>query len=74
MQVKRIVEITAESTYVGYYGLEITDIEGNEVKINLTKDQIATLADRFKDKADRNRKEQLEKLREQLEELESESC
>ena len=70
MKVKRIVEINADSLYLGWSGLEITDVNGDEVKVSLSREQIATLAERFTDKVNRDRKEQLKKLREQLEELE----
>lgn len=70
MQVKQIVEITADSFYTSWRGLEITDSNGNEVKINFTDEQIETLAESFAQKVERNKKRQLEKLREQLEEME----
>lgn len=75
MNVKTIVECTADSIYLGWRDeLEVTDSEGNTVTIKLTAEQIADLAETATRKVKEHKEKQLEKLREELEELENESC
>lgn len=70
MKVKQTVEITADTIYCGWRGLEINDRNGDEVTIDLTDDQLESLYERLATKVAENRTKKLEKLREQLEEAE----
>ena len=36
MKVRQIVEVKFASVYSGYSGLEITDIDGSEIKVSMT--------------------------------------
>lgn len=57
MKVKQTVEVRFSSSYCGYQGLEITDLDGTEVTIKMTKDQWLDLEDRVKSKCDSIRKD-----------------
>ncbi|MBP98993.1 hypothetical protein CMK18_23835 [Candidatus Poribacteria bacterium] len=57
MKVKQTVQVRYSSAYSGYGGLEITDVDGTEINIKMTKDEWLDLEDRVKDKCDRIRKE-----------------
>ena len=74
MNVKTVVELTADSIYLGWRGLEVTDKDGNEVNIKLSKEQIASLAENATSRAKEDRRKLIEELREELEELESDPC
>ncbi len=74
MLVKQTVEIVADHCYVGWKGLEVSDVHGNEVVIKLSDEQIAALAERLTDKAENSHREKLDKLREQLEKEEDADC
>ena len=70
MQIKQTVEIKAESIYVGWYGLEVSDGQENSVNVELTDEQYIRLADSLNDKVARIKKDRREKLQKELEELE----
>ena len=70
MQIKQTVEIKAESIYVGWNGLEVSDGKDSQVVIKLTDEQYISLADRLNDKLARIKKDRREKLQKELEELE----
>ena len=67
MKVKQSVEVRFSSAYVGWSGLEITDVDGTEVLIKMTKDEWLDLEGRVKDKCDSIRKERQEQLDEIVE-------
>lgn len=67
------VEINAENIYVGWQGLEVTDSNGDEVRIKLSNEQYISLLDRISTKVKRIREDQREKLQKELEELDAES-
>ena len=57
MKVKQSVEARYSSAYTGWNGLEITDVDGTEIVIKMTKDEWLDLESRVKDKCDSIRKE-----------------
>ena len=67
MKVKQTVEVRFSSAYTGWNGLEITDVDGTEVVIKLTKDEWLDLEDKIKSKCDSIRRERQEDLDEIVE-------
>ena len=67
MKVKQSVEVRFSSAYCAWAGLEITDVDGTEVTIKMTKDEWLDLESRVKDKCDSIRKERQEELEEIVE-------
>ena len=67
MKVKKSVEVDLSTAYAGWSGLEITDVDGTEVTIKMTKDEWLDLEDKVKSKCDGIRKERQEKLDEIVE-------
>jgi len=67
MKVKKSVEVDFSTAYAGWSGLEITDVDGTEVTIKMTKDEWLDLEDTVKSKCDGIRKERQEKLDEIVE-------
>jgi len=52
MKVKQTVEVRYSSAYTGWNGLEITDVDGTEVIIKMTKDEWLDLEGRVISKCD----------------------
>lgn len=52
MKVKQTVEVRYSSAYTGWNGLEITDVDGTEVIIKMTKDEWLDLEGRVIGKCD----------------------
>ena len=50
MKVKQTATVRYSSSYSGYGGLEITDVDGTEVHIKMTNDEWLDLEDRVKDR------------------------
>ena len=73
MKVQQIVEFKPSSFYCGWACLEFSDENGNQVKIDLSDNQIELLAERLTEKSKKVRKDRLEKLKTQLEDLEDAS-
>jgi len=67
MKVKKSVEVDLSTAYAGWSGLEITDVDGTEVTIKMTKDEWLDLEAEVKSKCDGIRKERQEKLDEIVE-------
>jgi len=67
MKVKKSVEVDLSTAYAGWSGLEITDVDGTEVTIKMTKDEWLDLEDKVKSKCDGIRKERQEQLDEIVE-------
>jgi len=67
MKIKQTVEVRYSSAYTGWNGLEITDVDGTEVVIKLSKDEWLDLEDRVKSKCDSIRKERQNNLDEIVE-------
>lgn len=67
MKVKQTVEVRYSSAYTGWNGLEITDVDGTEVVIKLSKDEWLDLEDRVKSKCDSIRKDRQNNLDEIVE-------
>lgn len=65
MKVKQTVEVRYSSAYTGWNGLEITDVDGTEVIIKMTKDEWLDLEGRIISKCDGIR----EKRQQELDEL-----
>ena len=62
MIVKQVVEITPETLYCGWKGLEVKDALGNEVNIQMTDQQWLDLADKLQEKAKRVRRSIIEQM------------
>ena len=67
MKVKQSVEVRYSSAYTGWNGLEITDVDGTEVVIKMTKDEWLDLEDRIKSKCDSIREDRQKELDEIVE-------
>jgi hypothetical protein len=52
MKVKQTVEVRYSAAYTGWNGLEITDVDGTEVIIKMTKDEWLDLEGRVISKCD----------------------
>ena len=57
MKVKQIVEAKFHHVYLGWNNLSFTDVNENEVKVEITDDQILALSDKLLAKATEIRKE-----------------
>ena len=57
MKVKQIVEAKFNHFYLGWGGLQFTDINDNEIKIDINDDQLLASSDRLLEKATSIRKE-----------------
>jgi hypothetical protein len=61
MKIKQTVEAKFSNLYIGWNGLSFTDPSGDEVKIEITDNQILELTEVFNEKAENireSRKEQ----------------
>lgn len=67
MKVKQSVEVRYSSAYSGWNGLEITDVDGTEVVIKMTKDEWLDLEERVISKCDSIRKDRHKELDEIVE-------
>ena len=57
MKVKQIVETQFHHVYLGWNNLSFTDVNSNEVKVEITDDQILALSDKLLEKATQIRAE-----------------
>jgi len=57
MKVKQIVETKFHYVYLGWNNLQFSDVNENEIKIEITDDQILALSDKLLVKATEIRKE-----------------
>ena len=57
MKVKQIVEAKFHHVYLGWNNLSFTDVNENEVKVEITDDQILALSDKLLAKATEIRKD-----------------
>lgn len=71
MKSKTIVDITANSVWLGYRSLQITDVNGDQVEVQLSDELISYLADRFTSRIKENEKRRIERIKEELTELEN---
>jgi len=62
VKVKQTVEVRYSAAYCGWQGLEITDVDGTEVNIKMSKDEWLDLEERVKSKCDSIRKERQSEL------------
>lgn len=67
MKVKQTVEVRYSAAYTGWSGLEITDVDGTEVIIKMTKDEWLDLEGRVISKCDSIRKDRQKELDELVE-------
>jgi len=51
MKIKQTVETKFNDFYIGWSGIQFTDVNGNEIKIEITDNQILELAKALNDKA-----------------------
>lgn len=61
MKVKQVVETKFHNFYVGWGSLEFEDINSNKISIDISDDQILTMAEKIGRKADDIKKERAEK-------------
>ena len=61
MKVKQVVEAKFHSFYVGWGSLEFEDVNGNKISIDISDDQILTVAEKIGRKVDDIKKERAEK-------------
>ena len=61
MKVKQVVETKFHNFYVGWGSLEFEDINSNKISIDISDDQILTMAEKIGRKADEIKKERAEK-------------
>lgn len=61
MKVKQVVETKFYNFYVGWGSLEFTDLNDNKISIDISDDQILTMAEKIGRKADEIKKERAEK-------------
>ena len=52
MKVKQIVEAKYNDVYIGWRDLQFTDVAGNEIKIDITDNQVLELAEVINAKRD----------------------
>ena len=52
MKVKQIVETKYNDVYIGWRDLQFTDVAGNEIKIDITDNQVLELAEVINAKRD----------------------
>lgn len=70
MQVKQgatTVDVRPDSFYGGYYGLEITDLDGTEVKVRMNSEQWLKLEETVKNKCDSIRSKRDDEINEIVE-------
>lgn len=67
MKVKQTVEVRYSSAYTGWSGLEITDTDGTEVTIKMTKDEWLDLESKIISKCDGIRKDRQEQVNDLVE-------
>jgi hypothetical protein len=61
MKIKQIVEAKFSDFYIGWSGIQFTDSNGDEIKIEITDDQLLGLAKALNEKAESIREEREEK-------------
>ena len=57
MKVKQIVEAKVHHVYLGWNNLQFSDLNENEVRIEVSDDQLLALSDKLLDKATEIRKD-----------------
>ena len=61
MKVKQVVETKFHNFYVGWGSLEFEDVNGNKISIDVSDDQILSMAEKIGRKTDEIKKERAEK-------------
>ena len=71
MKIKQVVYAKYNHAYCGWNRLEFTDIEGNEISIEMTDDQYLQFGRNVADKVERIERERADELRNQLQKQEA---
>lgn len=71
MKIKQVVHAKYNHAYCGWNRLEFTDIDGNEISIEMTDDQYLQFGRNVADKVERIERERADELRNQLQKQEA---
>jgi len=61
MKIKQTVEAKFSDFYIGWSGIQFTDNNGDEIKIEITDDQLITMSKALNEKAESIKEERAEK-------------